>query len=233
MEKEFLNFNDWKKAEEILQGEGDRGLAYLKSPRKRAMDLVLGGLSLMPATALTLMPGILISLNGGEPVVQLENDWGEKRIKVFKLRSMRRNAHELEAKIAKGRPLNSIKNGVDTRITKIGRIVRKTSLDELPQLIGVLNGEWSLVGPRPFGRADWSYIHDNFSKATIRHHNKKLDGGIRPGITGLYGIFGRGDLSIEERWCLENIYMDEATFKGDLRIIALTFGAVLRRRGAR
>ena len=110
----------------------------------------------------------------------------------------------------------------DPRITPVGRFLRSTSLDELPQLINVLRGEMSLVGPRPitvgeltrYGSVRWHYLS------------------VAPGITGLWQVSGRNKLSYEERVALDERYIDERTLWLDLRILARTIKVVLFRDGA-
>jgi exopolysaccharide production protein ExoY len=113
-------------------------------------------------------------------------------------------------------------DGQDPRITPLGRILRRTSLDELPQLWNVLRGEMSLVGPRPIVPAE------------IRHYDE--DGQmlllLQPGITGLWQVSGRSNLAYPERTDLELEYVERWTLGRDLRILAATVPAVLQRRGA-
>jgi lipopolysaccharide/colanic/teichoic acid biosynthesis glycosyltransferase len=110
----------------------------------------------------------------------------------------------------------------DPRITRIGRILRKTSLDELPQLLNVLRGDMSIVGPRP---TSWG-----LSRYQLKH-TERLN--VRPGLTGLWQISARGntDFDIWLQW--DNAYIDKMSFFLDMQIFVRTIGKVLKRKGAR
>jgi lipopolysaccharide/colanic/teichoic acid biosynthesis glycosyltransferase len=110
----------------------------------------------------------------------------------------------------------------DPRVNALGRFLRKWSLDEFPQLLNVLKGEMSLVGPRPIVEAEVSRYRDRFS----------LYGRVRPGITGLWQISGRSDTSYAERVALDSYYVQNWTVFLDLYILGCTLPAILRRRGA-
>ncbi len=111
----------------------------------------------------------------------------------------------------------------DPRVTSVGRFLRRTSLDELPQLINVMRAEMSLVGPRPVVRDELKYYEQN------AHYYEA----VRPGITGLWQISGRSDTSYDERVALDTQYVREWSFRNDLVILARTLPAVLLQRGAR
>ena len=117
---------------------------------------------------------------------------------------------------------HKIKN--DPRITPIGKFLRKTSLDEIPQFINVIRGEMSIVGPRPIVKEEISKYGSSFLKAFS----------VRPGITGLWQVSGRNNLSYEKRVEMDTIYAINRDFLMDLRIIIRTFGVILfpRDRGA-
>lgn len=119
----------------------------------------------------------------------------------------------------------------DPRVTGVGRVLRLTSLEELPQLWQVVKGDWSMVGPRWFGESDKMYL-DSLSTETVKAYYKMLGSGIKPGITGFYGIFGRIELPWKLKMELEIMYAERASLIADLRIIGLTIPAVLKRRGA-
>jgi lipopolysaccharide/colanic/teichoic acid biosynthesis glycosyltransferase len=109
----------------------------------------------------------------------------------------------------------------DPRITRVGRLLRKTSLDELPQIWNVLRGEMSLVGPRP----------TSFDVSTYQlWHTERLE--VLPGITGLWQVSGRSDVDFDERLQLDVEYIERRSIWLDLKILCLTFLAVLRPRGA-
>jgi lipopolysaccharide/colanic/teichoic acid biosynthesis glycosyltransferase len=116
----------------------------------------------------------------------------------------------------------SPKNEDDPRITKFGRFLRRTSLDELPQLINVIKGEMSLVGPRP----EMPFIVERYSK----WERKRLD--VKPGITGLWQILGRKNLPLQENIHYDFYYIKNRSIVLDFMILLKTIPAVLRRKGA-
>ena len=142
---------------------------------------------------------------------------------MYKFRSMVPNAEELKSKYAHLNELQwpDFKITNDPRVTKIGRILRKTSLDELPQLINVIKGEMSLVGPRP----------TSFGSETYKlWHTERLD--VMPGMTGLWQIIGRAQLEFDDRLRLDIAYIDRAGIWFDINILFLTVAAVFKQRGA-
>ncbi len=110
----------------------------------------------------------------------------------------------------------------DPRVTRFGRVLRRTSLDELPQLVNVLKGEMSLVGPRPEQLA----LVERYTPA----QRFRLE--AKPGITGPMQVYGRGELTFEERLAVEREYIENLSLSRDLRILALTIGTVISGRGA-
>ena len=144
---------------------------------------------------------------------------------MIKFRSMVVNADKMKAELAeesgqKGRFIFKMKN--DPRITWIGRYIRKGSIDELPQLWCVLKGDMSLVGPRPPLMSEYENYHDAV--------NRRLR--VKPGLTGLWQVSGRSDLSWEESLRLDLRYVDNWSPIGDLHILARTVQAVFRGSGA-
>jgi lipopolysaccharide/colanic/teichoic acid biosynthesis glycosyltransferase len=136
---------------------------------------------------------------------------------------MVKNAEELKKQL---QHLNQVswpdfKVADDPRITKVGKFLRKTSLDELPQLLNVLKGDMSLVGPRPtsFDVSTYSLIH-----------TERLE--VLPGVTGLWQVSGRSDVDFDERVEMDAEYISRQSFKYDLEILFKTVAAVLNRRGA-
>jgi lipopolysaccharide/colanic/teichoic acid biosynthesis glycosyltransferase len=110
----------------------------------------------------------------------------------------------------------------DPRVTRVGRYLRRFSLDELPQLINVVRGEMSLVGPRPEEEAVVA-LYDERQRSRLA---------VKPGLTGPMQVYGRGDLSFEERLALERDYVDNMSIVGDIAILLRTPGAVVRGEGA-
>jgi lipopolysaccharide/colanic/teichoic acid biosynthesis glycosyltransferase len=133
------------------------------------------------------------------------------------------NADEIKAQYAHLNELQwpDFKITNDPRITPLGRILRKTSLDELPQLFNILRGEMSLVGPRP----------TSFGAETYElWHTQRLD--VMPGMTGLWQVEGRAKLEFDDRLRLDIAYIERATFWFDIYILFRTFKAVFRQKGA-
>ena len=158
--------------------------------------------------------------------IQLRTGRNGQRFRMFKFRSMIPNAEKLISELAeintKGELAGPLKLTDDPRITKIGKFLRKTSLDELPQLFNVLRGEMSLVGPRPTSWSPESYE---------LWHTERLD--VLPGITGLWQICGRGGEDFDDwlRWDIR--YMDRRSLWFDIVILFRTLTAVFKQRGAR
>ena len=142
---------------------------------------------------------------------------------MYKFRTMVKNAEELKAKYAHLNELSwpDFKITNDPRVTRVGGFLRKTSLDELPQLFNVLKGDMSLVGPRP----------TSFDVSTYSlWHTERLE--VLPGITGLWQISGRSNLDFEERLRLDVEYIEKRSLALDIRILIGTVSAVFRREGA-
>ncbi len=159
------------------------------------------------------------------PVVFRQQRTGRygRRFAMFKFRTMKTNAEALKKKYAHLNQLTwpDFKIPNDPRITRVGRFLRKSSLDELPQLVNVLMGDMSLVGPRPT-----SFDVDTYSL----HHTERLE--VLPGVTGLWQINGRSNLEFDARLRLDLEYIQNRSFWLDLRILAGTIKAVFLPRGA-
>ncbi|MGE3315797.1 MAG: sugar transferase [Planctomycetaceae bacterium] len=156
-------------------------------------------------------------------LVQLRTGKAGRRFKMYKFRTMVKNAEELKAKYAHLNELSwpDFKITNDPRVTKVGSILRKTSLDELPQLINVLKGDMSLVGPRP----------TSFDVSTYSlWHTERLE--VLPGITGLWQVSGRSNLDFEDRLRLDVEYIEKRCIWLDIQILFRTISAVFRREGA-
>ena len=199
------------------------GAAFLT---KRAFDLVVGTLIGILVAPILAIAALAIRLEDGGPVIYRNRRVGveEHEFTCFKLRTMRSGAeHEQgaleEANEADG-PLFKIRE--DPRVTRVGRVLRRLSIDELPQLWNVLRGEMSLVGPRPLPRRDYERL-DNL------HKKRYL---VLPGLTGLWQVSGRSDLSFDELVRLDFYYIETWSIWLDLTIMARTIPVVLGRRGA-
>ena len=194
---------------------------------KRMMDITLVIISApfwIPALGLIALVITLTSPGAPSMFTQLRTGIGGKRFRMYKFRSMVPNAEELKSKYAHLNELQwpDFKITNDPRVTKIGRILRKTSLDELPQLINVIKGEMSLVGPRP----------TSFGSETYKlWHTERLD--VMPGMTGLWQIVGRAQLEFDDRLRLDIAYIDRAGLWLDIVILYKTVGSVFKQRGAK
>jgi lipopolysaccharide/colanic/teichoic acid biosynthesis glycosyltransferase len=192
---------------------------------KRALDLAVS-LAVLPVALVLIAICILvirIESPGRAVFVQERTGKGGRRFKMLKLRTMVHNAHELKAKYMH---LNEhrypdFKITNDPRVTRCGRIMRKLSLDELPQIFNVITGDMTLVGPRPtsFGAETYSLWHTT-----------RLE--VKPGLTGLWQVSGRADLEFDDRLRLDIAYIRTRSFWLDLTILVRTVAAVLTTRGA-
>lgn len=189
---------------------------------KRSFDLIISFLGLIVLSPLFLILGFIIKIDSQGPVFVKLGRIGERKkiFKLFKFRSMIKNAHQHKKELIgynerKDGPLFKIEN--DPRITSFGKFLRKTSLDELPQLLNVIKGEMSLVGPRP---------HEPQEVAQYQRHHKQLLT-IKPGITGLAQISGRSKLSFEEEAKLDIYYIENWSLGFDFQIIIKTLPVIL------
>lgn len=200
------------------------GKAYFLA--KRIMDLFLVIVTLPFWLPLNGIIALLIRLTSpGAPVVfrQLRTGKGGRRFYMYKFRTMVPNAEELKSKYAHLNELQwpDFKITNDPRITPVGKFLRKTSLDEMPQLFNVLKGEMSLVGPRP----------TSFGPETYKlWHTSRLD--VMPGLTGLWQIIGRAQLEFDDRLRLDIAYIERASIWLDINILFRTVMAVFQSRGA-
>lgn len=201
--------------------------AYLFA--KRTFDLVVIFLASPFWLPIMLLVIVLIWISSpGHPVFFFQNRTGRggKRFRMMKFRSMVPNADALKGTLAKlnskGELAGPLKLENDPRVTRIGRILRKTSLDELPQLLNVIAGDMSLVGPRP---TSWS------SESYKLWQTERLD--VLPGITGLWQICGRGSESFDDwlKWDIR--YIEKRSLWFDIVILYRTAMAVFKQRGAR
>jgi len=193
---------------------------------KRAIDVVVAGLGLVVLSPLLLLIAIVIRLDspGAAVFSQTRVGRGGHAFTVLKFRTMREGAEQevqsLFALNEAGGPLFKIKN--DPRLTKVGQFLRRTSLDELPQLYNVLRGEMSLIGPRPGLPSEVAQYQD--------WHRKRLE--TWPGITGLWQVSGRSDLSFDEMVLLDIYYIENWSLWMDLQIALRTLPAILFAKGA-
>jgi lipopolysaccharide/colanic/teichoic acid biosynthesis glycosyltransferase len=193
---------------------------------KRLLDIAGASAGLLLAAPFLLVAAIAIRLDSPGPVFHraVRVGRGGRKFRFLKLRSMRVGAEELRGLLlhlnqAKG---PAFKLHDDPRVTRVGRILRKTSLDELPQLWHVFTGEMSLVGPRP-----------PFPEEVERYEPWMLRRlSVRPGLTCLWQVSGRSDLPFDEWMRLDLEYVDRCSFLMDAAILLRTIPAVLSGRGA-
>lgn len=193
---------------------------------KRVMDLVITVLSAPFWLPLIGVIAIIITVTSpGAPAMflQFRTGKGGQRFRMYKFRSMVPNAEALKEKYAHLNELQwpDFKITNDPRITPIGKFLRKTSLDEIPQLFNVLRGEMSLVGPRP----------TSFGPDTYKlWHTERLD--VIPGLTGLWQIIGRASMEFDDRLRLDIAYIERRSIWLDINILFQTVFAVFKQRGA-
>ncbi len=193
---------------------------------KRGLDLALTLIGLVPALVAGLIIALLIKLDSPGPVLFRQQRIGMngQPFDIYKFRSMRRGAEEEQAALAgqneASGPLFKMRR--DPRQTRVGAFLRRSSLDELPQIINVLRGEMSLVGPRPNIPAEVEQYG--------AWHRQRLQ--VPPGLTGLWQVSGRSDLSFDEMCLLDIYYIENWSLKMDLMILLRTVPRVLGGSGA-
>jgi lipopolysaccharide/colanic/teichoic acid biosynthesis glycosyltransferase len=195
---------------------------------KRWLDIILSVVALIVLAPLLLVIALVIKVDSPGPVFfrQLRTGQGGRTFWMYKFRTMVNNAESFKPHLEhlnESRDPRLFKIEKDPRITRVGAILRRNSLDELPQLVNVFMGEMSLVGPRPFFPEDLVHYAE--------HHFARLT--VLPGISGLWQVKGRSSiLDFEEVVRLDCEYIDHWSFLLDLKILLLTIPAVLRRDGA-
>ena len=193
---------------------------------KGAFDVVVSACALLVTAPFLVLIAIAIRLDSSGPVIftQLRAGKAGKPFRMYKLRTMTADAErELAGVVSiEDLPEPMFKLRLDPRVTRIGRLLRRFSLDELPQLVNVLRGEMSIVGPRP--------EQIELVKRYQPEHRFRLD--VKPGMTGPMQVYGRGDLDFTERLAVELDYVENLSLARDLRILFQTIPAVLRGTGA-
>jgi lipopolysaccharide/colanic/teichoic acid biosynthesis glycosyltransferase len=206
---------------------GERVVPASWTAAKRCIDVVLGSfLLLLSLPLITLAAIAIVLLEGGSPFYAQERVGRHgRRFKLYKLRTMVDGAHEMREHV---QHLNECDGPVfkisdDPRCHPLGKILRRSSIDELPNFVNVIRGEMSLVGPRPALPSEVER-YDAFAYRRLS---------IPQGVTGLWQINGRSDVSFAHWMEMDNRYVDEWTPLGDLAIILKTIPAVVRKNGAR
>jgi len=193
---------------------------------KQALDLTVSALLLVILSPLLLLIAALIKVTSRGPVLFAGERVGlcQRPFRVYKFRTMVNDARERQGALEEvneaGNVLFKVRD--DPRITGVGRVLRRLSLDELPQLLNVLKRDMSLVGPRPLPLRDCELME-------TWHRQRHV---MLPGITGLWQVSGRSDLDFDDMMKLDQQYMETWSLKSDLHIMGRTAGAVVRSRGA-
>ncbi|MDY6154501.1 MAG: sugar transferase [Terrisporobacter sp.] len=199
----------------------------LYSVTKKSMDLILSFIGLILLIPVFLILAILVKLDSKGPVFYAHTRKGKNRsdIKIYKFRTMYSNSDEIFDSFSDEQKEEYYKNfklDNDPRVTKVGDFLRRTSLDEIPQLINVLKGDLSLVGPRPIVEKEickyGQYADKLFS--------------VIPGITGYWQSHGRSDTSYEERIEMDMYYIDNRSILLDIKIMFKTVISVIKKEGA-
>ena len=194
---------------------------------KRIMDVILSLIGLVVLLPVFAIIALAIKIESKGPVFFKHTRIGRngKIIKLYKFRSMVENAEDLIQKFTPEQMKEYKENYKltdDPRITKIGKILRKTSLDELPQLINIIKGELSIIGPRPV-------VQDELEKYGT---NAERFLSVTPGLTGYWAANGRSSTTYEERMKMELFYVDNLSFKLDIQVFFKTIISVLKKEGA-
>jgi exopolysaccharide biosynthesis polyprenyl glycosylphosphotransferase len=194
---------------------------------KRALDVVVAAVLCLLLFPLLFCVAIAVKLSSPGPIFFAQDRIGlnKRRFKIWKFRTMVADAEKLRVELEKqnemGGPAFKIKN--DPRITALGKRLRRTSIDELPQLFNVLKGDMSLVGPRPLPVRDYQGFNEDWQRRRFS---------IKPGITCLWQVNGRSEISFDQWMRLDLQYLDEWSLWLDFKILAKTLPAVLKGAGA-
>jgi exopolysaccharide biosynthesis polyprenyl glycosylphosphotransferase len=194
---------------------------------KRLFDLIFASLATLALLPVMFAAAVAIKREDGGPVIFRQERVGQHGIRfpILKFRTMSVDAEDrkLEERVAAGQTESIFyKSGHDSRITRVGGFLRRTSIDELPQLFNVLGGSMSIVGPRPLPAGEGESVEHFVQRRSL----------VKPGMTGLWQISGRSNLSAEERIRLDHSYIDNWSWVQDLVIVWRTVRPVLMQEGA-
>lgn len=194
---------------------------------KRGLDIILSLIGIVLLSPIFLIIAVAIKIDSKGPVIFTHRRIGKngKVIGLYKFRSMVNNAEDLIKKFTPEQMEEYKKNYKlqnDPRITRVGKFLRKTSLDELPQLFNILKGDLSIIGPRPV-------IGEELEKYGF-NKNKFLS--VTPGLTGFWAANGRSDTTYEQRMAMELFYVDHMSWKLDCKVFLKTVLSVIKREGA-
>lgn len=217
---------------QILEREYKPKYIHKKKPIyrffKRALDIVLSIVGLIICAIPMVIIAVLIQVGSPGGAIYVHNRIGKngKPLPLLKFRTMYSGADDMIDSFTseqKAEWEENFKLDDDPRITRFGKFLRRSSLDELPQLVNILKGELSIVGPRPI-----------VTEELIKYgEDKEVLLSVTPGLTGYWQAYARSTCTYEERMAMELFYAENANFWWDIKIIFVTIGAVLRGRGAR
>lgn len=195
---------------------------------KRVIDCILSIMALIILSPIYLIIALAVKIDSPGPIFFKHTRIGKngKTIKIYKYRTMVTNAEELIKQFTPEQMKEykeNFKLENDPRITKVGKFLRKTSLDELPQLLNIVKGELALIGPRPVVKDELEKYGENAEKFLS----------VTPGLTGNWTVSGRSNTTYEERMEMELWYVDNISFKTDIQIFFKTIVAVIKKEGAK
>ena len=203
-----------------------RGEPFAYAATKRAFDLVAGGFIIVLLLPVIPLVALMIRLDSDGPVFYRQDRVGKdgRLFKFYKFRSMRSDSERMRAALESRNdltgPVFKMKN--DPRITSVGQFLRRSSLDEIPQILNVMKGDMSIVGPRPA-------LPGEVAKYEPWHRRRMA---VKPGITCLWQVAGRSHVSFDEWMRLDIEYISRRSLRADLAIFLKTIPAVMARRGA-
>lgn len=198
---------------------------------KRGFDIIFSFSAMILLLPLFVVVGILIKIDSKGPIFFLQKRIGKdgKLFRLYKFRTMQVNAdkelRKILARDEEARKEYEINKKLkdDPRITKVGNLIRKLSIDELPQLLNILLGDMSFVGPRPYLYREIKDMKNYYDKIVT----------VKPGLTGLWQVSGRSDLTFETRLKLDQEYLNNVSLKEDLKIFFKTFIVIFNTGGAK
>ena len=232
--RESYPASTWRRPSPFVSSAVQRSFSLRYAVLKRSVDILLSSLLIVLLFPVMLAVAIAVAITSSGPIFFTQERLGRFGVpfRIIKFRSMYSRKHknnvqaineahrEIHRRNEQAYPLN--KETPDPRITPVGRIIRKLSLDELPQLFNVLRGDMSLVGPRPIVEAEVPLYGQHFAYYDL----------FKPGITGLWQVSGRSDIGYERRVLFDREYASNWSCSLDFKILTRTIPAVLTMRGA-
>lgn len=214
----------------LLANSDKRGISGIYGSVKRISDIVIAFCGLIVLLPVFLVTALAIMIEDRGPVFYAQKRIGkyEKEFKIYKFRSMYKNAEEIHEELRKeyGCEDVSFKLKNDPRITKVGKVIRKFNIDELPQLINILKGDMSLVGPRPLPVYEYEDEQKQYGKRYIERYS------VPQGLTCIWQISNRASIDFEDRMQMDVEYARKKGFWIDLKLIIKTFAFTLTGKAA-